>query len=67
MGFDYVVCDSPAGIEHGAVMALTFADEALIVTNPEVSSVRDSGPHPPVSSRPNRAAPSGGEPVKEHL
>ena len=34
MGFDYVVCDSPAGIEHGAVMALTFADEALIVTNP---------------------------------
>ena len=36
MGFDYVVCDSPAGIEHGAVMALTFADEALIVTIPEV-------------------------------
>ncbi|MFV0663203.1 septum site-determining protein MinD [Denitromonas sp.] len=42
MGFDYVVCDSPAGIERGAVMALTFADEAIIVTNPEVSSVRDS-------------------------
>ena len=39
MGFDYVVCDSPAGIERGAVMALTFADEAIIVTNPEVSSV----------------------------
>jgi septum site-determining protein MinD len=42
MGFDYIVCDSPAGIEHGAIMALTFADEAIIVTNPEVSSVRDS-------------------------
>ncbi|MCE1186008.1 MAG: septum site-determining protein MinD, partial [Rhodocyclales bacterium] len=41
-GFDYIVCDSPAGIERGAVMALTFADDALVVTNPEVSSVRDS-------------------------
>jgi septum site-determining protein MinD len=40
--FDYVVCDSPAGIEHGAVTALYFADSAVIVTNPEVSSVRDS-------------------------
>ena len=38
LGFEYVVCDSPAGIEHGAVMALTFADEAIITTNPEVSS-----------------------------
>ena len=41
-GFEYVVCDSPAGIERGAVMALTFADDAIITTNPEVSSVRDS-------------------------
>lgn len=41
MGFEYIVCDSPAGIERGAVMALTFADEAIVVTNPEVSSVRD--------------------------
>jgi septum site-determining protein MinD len=40
--FDYIVCDSPAGIERGALMALYFADEALVVTNPEVSSVRDS-------------------------
>jgi septum site-determining protein MinD len=40
--FDYIVCDSPAGIEHGAVTALYFADSAVIVTNPEVSSVRDS-------------------------
>src|SRR5688572_29588707 len=36
MGFDYVVCDSPAGIERGAVLALTFADEAIVTTNPEV-------------------------------
>ena len=42
MGFDYIVCDSPAGIEKGALMAMYFADEALVVTNPEVSSVRDS-------------------------
>ena len=40
--FDYIVCDSPAGIETGALMAMHFADAALIVTNPEVSSVRDS-------------------------
>ena len=40
--FEYIVCDSPAGIEHGAHMALYFAEEAIIVTNPEVSSVRDS-------------------------
>lgn len=40
--FDYVICDSPAGIEHGAMMASYFADEAIVVTNPEVSSVRDS-------------------------
>src|SRR6478609_7823688 len=40
--FDYIICDSPAGIERGAQMALYFADEAVIVTNPEVSSVRDS-------------------------
>ena len=40
--FDYIVCDSPAGIEHGALSALYHADHAIIVTNPEVSSVRDS-------------------------
>jgi septum site-determining protein MinD len=40
--FDCIVCDSPAGIEHGAFSAMYYADEALIVTNPEVSSVRDS-------------------------
>ena len=42
MGFEYIICDSPAGIEKGAQMAMYFADEAIVVTNPEVSSVRDS-------------------------
>ncbi|XID74481.1 septum site-determining protein MinD [Alkanindiges sp. WGS2144] len=40
--FDYIICDSPAGIERGAILAMYYADEALIVTNPEISSVRDS-------------------------
>ncbi len=40
--FDWVLCDSPAGIEKGAVMAMRHADIAVVVTNPEVSSVRDS-------------------------
>ena len=42
MGFEFIVCDSPAGIETGALMALYYADEAIVTTNPEVSSVRDS-------------------------
>lgn len=41
-GFEYIICDSPAGIERGAQLALYFADEAIVVTNPEISSVRDS-------------------------
>ena len=40
--FDWIICDSPAGIERGAMLAMRFADEAVVVTNPEVSSVRDS-------------------------
>jgi septum site-determining protein MinD len=40
--FDWILCDSPAGIERGAMLAMRFADEAIIVANPEVSSVRDS-------------------------
>ncbi len=40
--FDWIICDSPAGIERGATLAMRFADAAVIVTNPEVSSVRDS-------------------------
>jgi septum site-determining protein MinD len=67
MKFDYVVCDSPAGIEHGAIMALTFADEAIITTNPEVSSVRDSDRILGILQSKSRRAREGDEPVKEHL
>ena len=67
MGFEYIICDSPAGIEHGALMALAFADEALVVTNPEVSSVRDSDRILGIIQAKSRRAQNGGEPVKEHL
>jgi septum site-determining protein MinD len=67
MGFEYIICDSPAGIEHGALMALTFADEALVVTNPEVSSVRDSDRILGIIQAKSRRAQTGGEAVKEHL
>src|SRR4051794_26020647 len=67
MDFEYIVCDSPAGIERGAVMALTFADEAIVVTNPEVSSVRDSDRILGIIQAKSRRAQNGGEPVKEHL
>ena len=67
MGFDYIVCDSPAGIEHGAIMALTFADEAVVVTNPEVSSVRDSDRILGILQAKSRRALEGRDPVKEHL
>ena len=65
--FDYIVCDSPAGIEKGAVMALYFADEALVVTNPEVSSVRDSDRIVGIIDSKSRRAEQGQEPVKTHL
>ncbi|MDR2991844.1 MAG: septum site-determining protein MinD [Burkholderiaceae bacterium] len=67
MGFEYIVCDSPAGIETGALMAMHFADEALIVTNPEVSSVRDSDRILGMLSSRTQRAIEGKEPVKEHL
>ena len=65
--FDYIVCDSPAGIEKGAVMALYFADEAIIVTNPEVSSVRDSDRILGILSAKSKRAVDGLDPIKEHL
>lgn len=67
MGFEYIVCDSPAGIESGALLAMHFADEALVVTNPEVSSVRDSDRILGMLSSKTQRAMNGPEPVKEHL
>ncbi len=66
MGFEYVICDSPAGIEQGALMALYFADEAIVTTNPEVSSVRDSDRILGILQSKSRRAEQG-ETVKEHL
>ena len=66
-GYDYIVCDSPAGIEHGATMAMYYADDAVVVTNPEVSSVRDSDRMLGILSSKSRRAESGDEPIKEHL
>ena len=67
MGFEYIVCDSPAGIETGALLAMHFADEALVVTNPEVSSVRDSDRIIGMLGSKTKRAIEGAEPIKEHL
>jgi septum site-determining protein MinD len=66
-GFDYIVCDSPAGIEHGAHMAMYYADHAIVVTNPEVSSVRDSDRILGLLSAKTFRAEQGMEPVETHL
>lgn len=65
--FDFILCDSPAGIESGAMMALYFADEAVVVTNPEVSSVRDSDRIIGMLSSKSRRAEQGLDGIKEHL
>ncbi len=65
--FDYIICDSPAGIEAGAVMAMYFADQAIIVTNPEVSSVRDSDRILGILASRSHRAEEGKERIKEHL
>src|SRR3546814_8719736 len=65
-GFDYIVCDSPAGIEKGAFLAMYFADQAVVVVNPEVSSVRDSDRILGLLASKTRRAENG-ERVAEHL
>ena len=65
--FEYVVCDSPAGIERGATLAMYFADDAVVVTNPEVSSVRDSDRMLGILASKSRRAEMGEEPIKEYL
>ncbi len=65
--FDFIVCDSPAGIERGALMALYYADEAIVVTNPEVSSVRDSDRMIGMLASKSYRAENNLEPVKIHL
>jgi septum site-determining protein MinD len=65
--FDYIVCDSPAGIEHGAQAAMYFADEAVVVTNPEVSSVRDSDRMIGILTSKSRRAERNEDPIKQHV
>ncbi|MCP3698427.1 MAG: septum site-determining protein MinD [Aliivibrio sp.] len=67
MNFDFIICDSPAGIEAGALMALYFADEAIITTNPEVSSVRDSDRILGILDSKSRRSEESLDPVKQHL
>ncbi|MEC8902140.1 MAG: septum site-determining protein MinD, partial [Pseudomonadota bacterium] len=65
--FDYILCDSPAGIERGAQLAMYYADEAIVVTNPEVSSVRDSDRILGLLGSKTQRAEQSLDPVKEHL
>jgi septum site-determining protein MinD len=65
--FDYIICDSPAGIEHGAFIAMYFADEAVVVTNPEISSVRDSDRILGLLASKTKRIIENRTPVKEHL
>ncbi|MCG8066313.1 MAG: septum site-determining protein MinD [Candidatus Thiodiazotropha taylori] len=65
--FDYIVCDSPAGIELGATMAMYYADDAFVVTNPEVSSVRDSDRMIGILSSKSQRAEKDREPIREYL
>jgi septum site-determining protein MinD len=65
-GFDFIVCDSPAGIEKGAFLAMYYADRAVVVVNPEVSSVRDSDRILGLLASKTRKAENG-ERVQEHL
>jgi septum site-determining protein MinD len=67
LGFEHIVCDSPAGIEKGAQAAMYFADEAIVVTNPEVSSVRDSDRIIGMIDAKTQRAVRNQEPVKSHL
>src|SRR5262249_39108516 len=67
LGFEYIICDSPAGIECGARMAMYFADEAIVVTTPEVSSVRDSDRVLGLLNAKTKRSELGGEPIRTHL
>jgi septum site-determining protein MinD len=66
-GFDYIICDSPAGIEKGAHLAMYYADRAVVVVNPEVSSVRDSDRILGLLASKTERAEKGNGGVKEHL
>jgi septum site-determining protein MinD len=66
-GMDFIICDSPAGIEKGAHLAMYFADRAVVVVNPEVSSVRDSDRILGLLASKTQRAEKDEPAVKEHL
>jgi septum site-determining protein MinD len=65
--YEFIICDSPAGIETGALMAMHFADHAIVVTNPEISSVRDSDRILGILASKTKRAIDKAEPIQEHL
>lgn len=65
--FKYIICDSPAGIERGANLAMYFADDAFVVTNPEIASVRDSDRMLGILASKSRRAENNEDPIKEFL
>jgi septum site-determining protein MinD len=65
--YEFIICDSPAGIEAGALMAMHFADHAIVVTNPEISSVRDSDRILGILASKTKRAIDKAEPIQEHL
>ncbi|WP_343183877.1 septum site-determining protein MinD [Buchnera aphidicola (Ceratovacuna keduensis)] len=67
MNFEFIICDSPAGIENGAIISIYFADDAIIVANPEISSVRDSDRMLGIISSTSKRSETGEKPILEHL
>lgn len=67
MNFEFIICDSPAGIDSGALAALYFADEAIVVTNPEISSVHDSDRILGILSSKSKRSENGINMIKEYL
>ncbi|WP_343189779.1 septum site-determining protein MinD [Buchnera aphidicola] len=67
MNFKFIICDSPAGIENGAIISIYFADDAIIVANPEISSVRDSDRMLGIISSTSKRSENGEDPISEHL
>jgi len=63
--FEYVILDAPAGIESGFEHTIEYADEAIVVVNPEVSSIRDSDRAIGILDSKSKKVLNGGEVVKQ--
>ncbi|VFP83703.1 septum site-determining protein MinD [Buchnera aphidicola] len=67
MNFDFIICDSPAGIENGAILSFYFSDEVIVVTNPEISSIRDADRMLGIISSKSKRSEYNDTPIKEYL